>query len=367
MSSEGAETMKRSILLSLVAMSLFACGPDALAVIGEEETELDGTETYDAELTSTSRSSTWFPLQAGNSWTFKNTAGVTRTVTLSQAGGGMALLTGLFPNPTWVGLTTDASSSLMMWSGAAWVPFVRFGFTTTAWRTSSELCTGLVGRRFSTGTVVTTPAGTFSDTRTISFAQVSDPAVLCAPQAFNELAFVPNVGLVSFRSGHNQRFTLVSAKVNGQVIPVAPEADITAKVTLDQASYVSIPNTIRCITTPCPSNAQTASARVALELRNTGSTAKTWQFSTGCQFDVELVSSSGAVVRKLSDGRACTFALTSVTLAAGQSKVFSASIPLDDKTGLQLDGTYAVKAKLIPSSGTAPSASGSLSVSVLVP
>ncbi len=359
--------MKRSILLSLVAMSMFACGPDALAVVGEEETELDGTETYDAELTSTSRSSTWFPLQTGNSWTFKNSSGATRTVTLSQVGDGMALLTGLFPNPTWVGLTTDASTSLMMWSGSAWVPFVRFGYATTTWRTSSELCTGLVGRRLATGTVVTTTAGNFSDTRTIGFAQVSSPAVLCAPQAFNELAFVPNVGLVSFRTGSNQRFTLVSAKVNGKVIPVVPEADITARVTLDQASYVSIPNTIRCITTPCASNAQTASARVSFELRNTGSTSKTWQFSTGCQFDVELVSSSGAVVRKLSEGRACTFALTSLTLGAGQSRVFSASVPLEDKTGLQLDGTYSVKAKLIPSSGTAPSANGSLSVSVLVP
>lgn len=359
--------MKRFILLSLVAVSMFACGPDALAVVGEEETELDGTETYDAELTSSSRSSTWFPLQTGNSWTFKSTAGVTRTVTLSQVGDGMALLTGLFPNPTWIGLTTDASSSLMMWSGSAWVPFVRFGYATTSWRTSSELCTGLIGRRLTTGTVVSTTAGTFSDTRTIGFAQISSPTTLCAPQAFAELAFVPNVGLVSFRTGTNQRFTLVSANVNGKVIPVVPEADITTKLVLDQASYVSLPNTIRCITTPCPSNAQTASARVSLELRNMGSASKTWQFSTGCQFDVELVSASGAVVRKLSDGRACTFSLTSVTLEAGQSKVYSASIPLEDKTGLQLDGTFSVKAKLIPSSGTAPSASGSLSVSVLVP
>jgi hypothetical protein len=360
--------MNRFIPL-FAAVSLFACGPDAIAVVGEEETELDGTESYDAELTSTSRSSTWFPLQNGNSWTFKSSTGTTRTVTISQSADGMALVTGLFANPTWVGLTSDASTSLMMWSGSAWVPFVRFGYATTTWRTSSEVCTGLIGRRLSTGTVVSTTAGSFSDTRTISFAQVSSPTTLCAPQAFNEVAFVPNMGPVAFRTGSNQRFTLVSAKVNGKTFPVAPEADITAKVTLDQASYVSIPNTIRCITAPCSSNAQTASAKVSFELRNTGSTSKTWQFSTGCQFDVELVSTSGAVVRRLSEGRACTFALTSLTLGAGQSRVFSATIPLEDKTGLQLDGSYAVKAKLIPSSGasTAPTASGSLAVTVLVP
>ena len=140
-------------------------------------------------------------------------------------------------------------------------------------------------------------------------------------------------------------------------------------MTLDQASYVSIPNTIRCITTPCPSNAQTASAKVSFELKNTGTASKTWQFSSGCQFDVELVSAAGRVVRRLSDDRSCSFATSSVTLGAGQSKSYSASLPLEDTAGLQLDGPYTVKAKLIPSSGAsaAPTASGSLSVEVLIP
>lgn len=361
--------MKRSLLLSLATAFLFACGPDAIAVVGEDDAELDGIESYDAELTRSSRSSAWFPLQAGNSWTFKSTSGATRTVTLTQVGDGMGLLTGLFTQPTWVGLSSDASTLLQMWTGSAWVPFVRFGYARSSWRTSSTVCTGLIGRRQSTGTAIVTPAGRFSDTRTISFAQVSSPSVLCAPQAFNELSFVPNVGLIAFRTGQGQRFTLVSAQVNGKSFPVAPEANIVARVALDQANYVSIPNTIRCITTPCDSNAKTASANISLELRNTGSTSKTWQFSTGCQFDVELVSASGEVVRRLSEGRACTFALTSLTLAAGQSTVYSARMPLEDNTGLQLDGVYSVRAKLIPSSNAsaAPSATGSLSVAVLIP
>lgn len=359
--------MKRSLLCSFVAVSLFACGPDAMAVVGDDA-ELDGTESYDAELTSTSRSSTWFPLQNGNSWTFKNTSGTTRTVTMSDVSQNVGLLTGLFANPVWVGLASDAATSLQMWNGTAWVPLIRFGYATTTWRTSSEVCTGLIGRRLSTGTTVSTTAGSFSDTRTIGFAQVSSPTTLCAPQAFSELAFVPNVGLVAFKTGSNQRFTLVSATVNGKSYPVAPEANITARVSLDKASYVSIPNTIRCITQPCPSNADTAAARVSFELRNTGTTTKTWQFSTGCQFDVELLSMSGTVVRRLSEGRACTFSMTSVTLEPGQSKSYSAAIPLEDRSSLQLDGTYSVRAKLIPTgSGTAPSATGSLSVSVLVP
>ena len=101
--------MNRSILVSIVTLSMFAaCGPDAMAVVGDDS-ELDGTESYDAELTSTSRTSTWFPLQNGNSWTFKTAAGTTRTVSVSDASEGMALVTGLFANPTWVGLASDSS------------------------------------------------------------------------------------------------------------------------------------------------------------------------------------------------------------------------------------------------------------------
>lgn len=360
--------MNRSILVATIALSLFACGPDALARVGDGS-ELDGTESYDAQLTTASRSSTWLPFQAGNSWTFKNSAGTTRTVTLTEVSNNVGLLTGLFASPTWVGLTSDTATTLQLWNGTAWQPLVRFGYATASWRTSSETCTGLIGQRLSTGTVITTTAGSFSDTRTISYGQVSTPTTLCAPQAFNELSFVPNVGLVSFRTGTNQRFTLVSARVNGVSFPVEPEANVTAKVSLDQASYVSMPNTIRCITTPCPSNAQTASAQVTFELRNTSASSKTWQFSTGCQFDVELVSMGGQVVRRLSEGRACTFALTSLTLGAGQSKSYTAVVPLESREGLQLDGSYMVKAKLIPSGSASPApfATGSLSVAVLVP
>ncbi len=360
--------MNRSILVSLVTLSMFAaCGPDAMAVVGDDS-ELDGTESYDAELTSTSRSSTWFPLQNGNSWTFKTAAGTTRTVSVSDASEGTALVTGLFANPTWLGLASDSSTTLQMWSGSAWVPLVRFGYATTSWRTSSEVCTGLIGRRIATGTSVSTTAGSFSDTRTIGFAQVSSPTTLCAPQAISELSFVPNMGPVAFRTGNNLRFTLVSATVGGKTFPVAQETNITTRVALDKASYVSVPNTIRCITQPCPSNADTAAAHVTFEVRNTGSSAKTFNFSTGCQFDVELLSMSGTVVRRLSEGRSCTFALTSLTLEAGQSKSYSASLSLEDKDGLQLDGAYSVRAKLIPTGTvTAPVATGALSVSVLVP
>lgn len=363
--------MKKTIsFAALVAFSFLGCGPDALATtMGEDELDVDGTETYDAELTATSRSNTWFPMQEGNTWTFKNASGTTRTVKFTQVGDGMALLTGLHAEPTWVGLTSDSATTLQQWGGSTWEPLVRFGYATTTWKTNSTTCKGLVGRRLSTGTAITTPAGSFTDTRSVIYAQVSTPSTLCAPPAFTELTFVPNVGLVSFKTGTGQRFNLVRATVNGREFPVTTSAELTASVVLDKASYVSYPNTIQCITQPCPSNADTAEAKIEFRLANTGSAAATWQFSSGCQFDLELVSSTGRVVRKLSDDRACTLSLTSLTLGAGQSKVYSATMPLIDKEGLQLSGTYTVRAKLIPSqnAASAPTATKSLQVSVLVP
>lgn len=359
--------MKNLLLVSLVSLSLWGCGPDAVASVSDD-TDVDGTETYDAELTNTSRSATWFPMQAGNSWTFRGTSGTTRTISLANVGGNRAQLVGLFSSPVWVGTASDTSTTLQKWNGSSWEPFIRFGYAVTPWRTSNQVCSGLTGKRLSTGTPIVTPAGRFTDTRTIEFTQVISPTVRCSEPDFFELSFEAGVGLVAF-GARGERFTLVSARVNGRNIPAPTEPDIQARVALDQVSYVSFPNTIRCITTPCPSNEQTASAQVYFSVINRGSTSKTWHFSTGCQFDVEITSASGRVVRRLSDGRPCTFALSSLTLGPGQSKSYSATMELKDKDGLQLDGTFGVKAKLIPSSNvsSAPSATTSLSVTVLSP
>lgn len=360
-------TMTKVMSAALMSVSLFACGPDAMAVV--DDGDVDGTETYDAELTSTSRSNTWFPMQEGNTWTFKSATGETRTLTMTRVADNMALLTGFYDAPVWVGLASDSATTLYQWKNDTWEPLVRFGYASTSWKTNSNACNGYVGRRSSTGASFTTPVGTYADTRTIEYNWVTSPTARCAQPVLGQLTFTPNIGLLTFVTGMGTRFNLQSAKVNGRVYPVPPTNGVTTRVVLDKVNYESTPNTIVCITTPCPSNAVTAEANVEFQLQNTGSTSQTWQFNTGCQFDVEIVSSTGRVVRRLSEGRACTFALSQLTLSAGQSKTYSAKIPLSDRDGLQLAGTYSVKAKLIPSSNaaTAPSASSSLSVQVLQP
>jgi hypothetical protein len=56
---------------------------------------------------------------------------------------------------------------------------------------------------------------------------------------------------------------------------------------------------------------------ITVTTRNTGSSARTLEFATGCHTDYEFVDGSGQVVS--SSEQMCTQALTSRTLAAGES------------------------------------------------
>ncbi|MDX2010834.1 MAG: BsuPI-related putative proteinase inhibitor [Myxococcaceae bacterium] len=357
-----------SLLQSAVVLVLAACGPDAGGLASADDLDTDeAVATTEGELTSSSRAGLWFPLQTGNTWTYESTQAPTRTVRLGNVSSGMAEVTGLFTSSAWVGVTSTSSTTLMRWDSASgeWKSWLRFGFARTTWSMGTEPCTGARYRRSATGNTVTTPAGAFSDTRTIAVEQVSHPTAFCAPPPFTELTFAAGVGLVSFRTGRGERFVLRSATVDGQRVPVA-NGTVTASITLDKASYINTPNTIRCVTTPCPGNEKTAVARVAFTVTNGSASSQTWNFRTGCQVEVELVSASGLVVKRLSDEQACTMALTSVTLSSGQSRTWNVELPLADRDGLQLDGSFTARARLIPSAnaGAAPVATRAFSVRI---
>ncbi len=353
----------RNLIVSLSLFGVVACGgPDAAALVGGEEADADSLETLDSELTSSSRAATWMPVTEANSWTFESAAGATRTVKLAQVGSGMALMQGLLTADTWVGVTSSSANTLFGWNGTDWQALVRFGYARTEWRYGAGTCTTFKLKRAATGRVVTTPAGTFSDTRVIAVEQVPDPVAFCAPPAVKELTFAANVGLVAFTTGRGEVFTLKRATVAGLVLPSSP---VQATLRLDKASYVSLPNTIRCITTPCPSNEQTAVAKATFAVKNTGPQAVSWSFNTGCQFDIDVTSASGALVKRFSRDVACTMALSQVTLAPGQSKTYSADLKLADDNGLQLSGTFGLRARLIPRGGApAPAAAASLAVRI---
>lgn len=355
--------MVRSVWLSMGLVALVGCGgPDAMAMLGADD-GVDDVETLEGELTSTSRAATWLPMQEGNRWTFTSASG-SREVTLTDVGSGMALLSGLHAQPVWVGHASANTTTLLMWNGADWVPFVRFGYARTTWTVGEGACNTFKVRRVATGSRLATAAGDFTDTRTIAFEQQVDPSVRCAAPEFTELTFVPRVGLVSFVTGRGERFSLARAQVNGAAMPV--EATTTV-LSLDAASYTSKPNTIACIAAPCFSNAETAVAKVRFQVKNVSATSQSFHFTSGCQFDVEAVTATGHTVARLAERQVCHFALTDLVLAPGEAKTFDADFTLEDSQGLQLDGDFTLRATLNASAGamrTPPTASVPLAVRV---
>jgi|CXWL01.1.fsa_nt_gi hypothetical protein len=327
----------------LCVAAMCSCGPNTAFLSSPVDAELeDDTASTSSELVSNS-AAVWFPIKEGNTWTLQAPSGESRTVTFGDVIGGVGYLGGL---DRWLGTFSSAPNSLYSWSEdtETWEPFIRFGYAVTTWSWGHGACNAYTVKRAAGSGPLTTPAGTFSDVRTIAFERKPSPTARCLPPAFTALTFAPHVGLIAIET-YDAKFLLTSAKVNGKPIP--SPTGIKGSLRFDKSTYVNQPNTIRCITTPCPSNEVTAIAKATYTVTNAGPNSVTFQFNTGCQFDIALVDSAGKTVRSLSDDRACTQALTNFTLTKGQSKVFSAQLPLANDDG-QLLGDFTAKAKLLP-------------------
>ncbi len=311
----------------------------------EAESEVGSTSS---ELVS-NRSDTWFPMHEGNTWALESASGEVRSITYEGVNEGIGHLTGLMVEGRWLGTASSTPNSLYSWNEVtnSWETFIRFGYAVTPWIWGDGACSTYKVKRSATNITVTTPAGTFSGARRILFELKPLPNVRCAAPAFTELTFAPNVGLIAIDT-HAGKFLLTSAKVNGKAFP---SNQIKGSLRLDKSTYINSPNTIACITTPCPSNEVTTTAKATYTVTNNGSASQTFEFNSGCQFDLQLVDDKGEMVRSLSEVRFCTLALTRFTLAAGQSKVFTAQIPLSNRVGEQLFGNFTAKAMLSPRNG----------------
>lgn len=346
----------RSTLSAAVVLVLAACGPNAAAVNDTMEPESEELATTHSGLALSNGAATWFPMAEGNSWSFQAPSGEVRKVSYEGVYEGIGFLDGLIPNGRWMGESSSSPNTLYGWNedDNTWSPFIRFGYAVTTWTWGKGACNEYKVKRSATGITVTTPAGTFSDARTISFERKPSPTARCMMPAFTALTFAPKVGLIAIQTDV-EKFVLTNAKVGGTLYPAV--GGIKGSLKLDKAVYVNKPNTIVCITTPCPGNEVTATAKATFTVTNNGTKSETWQFNSGCQFDVQLVSASGKIVRTLSENRFCTLSLTSVTLAPGQSKTYSADLPLSTRTGEQLFGNFTAKANLIPTNATFNAAS----------
>ncbi len=358
----------RTTVLACLALALFGCGGTDLST-GLSEDALD-SETELGEGTSELASSaarTWFPMSEGDEWVLAS--GTSKlTVKVDAASGALRHVTGLNigTEGLWLGFSSSSPNSLYAYNEDLnqWGPFVRFGYASTPWKfeTRNGGCDTFSAKRTQTGSSVVTPAGTFGDSRTIGFDLRPGPMVMCAAPTFKSITFIPSVGPVQIVSGAGEVFKLVSAKVGSKRFPASPAGTVSAKVTSDKTLYRNVPNSIRCITTPCPSNEVTARATFNLTVTNGTSSTKAYEFSSGQQFDFQIFDSAGRLVKSWSNDRMFTLAFTYVSIPAGGSKTFTGEVDLRDSNGLQLRGSYTVTGLLLPSGGGGASASTSFKV-----
>ena len=148
-------------------------------------------------------------------------------------------------------------------------------------------------------------------------------------------------------------------QINHQPNPPPVGAGILAAVQGNQDVYTNIVPAVSC--PPCVTNnppcllpcflveGQTAVALFAFKVANEYNLPRTFEFSSGQQFDIELIDETGHVVAAWSDGQVFIQPLTSFTLEPGETQTFWAKMALNDRDGRQLNGPYWVRAFLTTS------------------
>ena len=329
----------------VVSLWLVGCGVDSAATVMSEPGDSELTESADELATSDAK--VWWPLELGNEWVFESAQGGALRLEASYASGSIRYVTGLRQG-VWFGYSPGAPNSLYLYNwDQGWVPMVRFGYAYTPWEVtySNGPCDRFDAVRSATAVSVSTPAAAFSDVRKVRYDLRPDPTALCAPALVKEMSFAPGVGPVAITSGSGESFKLVYARVGNKTWPAAQPA--VAEVSADQYQYTNLANTIACITEPCPSNHVTAKAKLSMTVTNRSSTARTWHFPSGQQYDFQLFEMNGRMVRAWSDGKAFIAALTTLTLQPNESRTFSGDIELEDREGKQLSGTLTVRGALL--------------------
>ena len=149
------------------------------------------------------------------------------------------------------------------------------------------------------------------------------------------------------------------AESNTQTFPPPVGSGIVATLQADQDVYTNQPVGVWC--PPCTTNVppcmlpcyliegKTAAARFTFVVINQYNMPRAFQFSSGQQFDLEIIDQTGRVVAAWSDEKSFMQLLTSFTLGSGESAMFTADMSLKDRVGQQLNGTYQVRAFLTTS------------------
>jgi hypothetical protein len=168
---------------------------------------------------------------------------------------------------------------------------------------------------------------------------------------------------------------VANGQIDDQPHPPPLGAGIVATLQMDQDIYTNQSATVWC--PPCVTNwppcmlpcylidEKTAVAQFTFQVKNQYELPRTFEFSSGQLFDAEIIDESGLAVAAWSDDKFFMQALTSFTLDPGQTMTFTGEIPLKDRDGEQLNGTYQVRA-FLTTNGAQPRVEATTQIAVTV-
>ncbi len=290
----------------------------------------------------------YLPMQTGNQWIYRSSAGSVMTLEVKQSAefGGLLywLLQGLPDGDHW--LRRDENGSVFAYDPASRQEQLWYAFLTPVGQRYQTFLPGSYGSPAvinSTKAIYWGPIGWFNWALEIQYPGVYQVGI------YREL-FLPYVGLVHREQGGGGpsliTWDLVYARL-GRVTYVS-EPEVSFGLTLDRSVYPA-----------------SADMLVRMTLRNTNWTPLQIQFPTSQTFDFVVRDAKGAVVYRWSDGKAFLTVLHAETFGFGE-KNYAILVPLAATAGGPLPpGKYVAEAWLATTAPQSYRASAGFEISLL--
>ncbi|QOY89710.1 BsuPI-related putative proteinase inhibitor [Paludibaculum fermentans] len=289
----------------------------------------------------------YFPLQAGNQWIYRSTAGTfTLQVVESQAAGDKEhfLVRGL-PSQPEVLLRKDDAGRILIWDAATKSDRIWLDTTT---KEGVETETGVDPCNKSS--VITSrqaaykgPVGQFDNALTVRYTIAN-----CADAGIESDVWLPSVGLLrrTWQTFTGPRpYELVYAKLGGRTVISEPE--LAFGLSLDRAVYIAD------LMPPVDPNKAVPLMLVRMTLRNTTKDNLTLNFPSGQVYDLVIRDAGGKQIYQWSANKTFVAVLHSETVKGEANWVVS--LPLGEQTGAANqpwpDGRYTAEAWLTTDGG----------------
>lgn len=207
------------------------------------------------------------------------------------------------------------------------------------------------------GLSVTTAAGTFGEVVRVDFTGS------CADAGLQSVWFAPEVGPVRWTESNIagvMQHDLIRGQVGGVVYPGPPPVFVSGGASTTEAWIDMMPG---------PSVPPVSRISAALTLRNDSTTDMAFLFTSGQQFDIQILDASGTAVSAWSRGMGFTDNVYTLTVPPGEELSYGGQVELTDDAGAPLaPGGYTVRIVMTTATATATDHTiGSRPVSIETP